>query len=93
MVAGVLENHIVITTDIEHIKVWVVDFPVSVPSTQSLSDRACSVVFEYFLLQQFSGVNHADVLTLDHLVTDAPTNDAGVVAVAHDHRTDILLIA
>ena len=93
MIASVLEYHIVISADIEHVKVWIVYFPVSVPGTKSLGYGACGVVIQNGLLQHLCGVYHADVFTLYHLIADAPTDDAGVIAVALYHRTDILPIA
>ena len=92
MVAGVLEYHIIIATDIEYIKVRIEDFPIAVPSTESLCHGASLVVIQDSLLQHLCSVYHSDVLALYHLVAYAPADDAGMVAVALNHGTDILLI-
>ena len=93
MVAGVLEYHIVITTNVEYIKVWVKDFPIVVPGAESLGYGASGVIIQNSLLQQLSGMDYTDVLALDNLVADAPADDAWMIAVTLHHRTYILSIA
>ena len=93
MIASMLEYHIIISADIQHVEVRVIDFPISVPGTERLSHGASGVIIQNSLLQQLSGVDHADVLALDDLIADAPADDTRMVAVALHHRTDILLIA
>ena len=93
VIAGVLEYHIVISTDVQHVEVRVIDFPIAVPSAESLGHRTCLVVIQYSLFQHLCRMDDADVLSLYHLVADAPADDAGMIAVTLHHRTDILLIA
>ena len=86
-------NHVVIAADVEHIEVRVVNLPVAVPCTESLGHGTCVIHFEYGLLQLLSCRNDTNVLTLDNLIADTPTDDAGMVSVALHHRMDILTIA
>ena len=90
MVAGVLEDHVVVAHHIEYLSVRVVDFPVAIPGTESLSNGTCLVMFVDGLLHLSGCIDHANVLTLYHLVADAPRDDAGVVAVAQHHCMDVL---
>ena len=93
MVAGVLVDHVVIAADIEHIEVRVVDFPVTVPRAESFGDGTRVVHLQNGLLQLASSGDDADVLTLNHLIADAPADNARVVAVAQHHRVDVLAVA
>ena len=93
MVGSMLMDHVVVTTNIKHIEVRIVDFPVIVPGTERLSHWARLVVIQNGLLQLTGRGNDADILTLYHLVADAPADDAGMIAVTLHHRTDILSIA
>ena len=87
-----LVNHVVIATDVKHIEVWVVYFPVAVPRTQCLRHRTGIVLFQNSLFQQFGSMNHTDILALDDFVTDAPADNTGMIPVALHHGMDILLI-
>ena len=72
MIAGVLEDHVVVAADIKHIKMRVVDLPVAVPGTEGFGDRTCCVTIQDSLLQQFGCVDNTDVFAFDNLVADAP---------------------
>ena len=93
VVAGVLENHIVVAADVEHLEMGVVDFPVAVPGAEGLGDGARGVDFQHGPFQLAGGGDHADVLALNDLVAQAPGNDARVVAVAQHHGVDVLAVA
>lgn len=71
----VLENHIVVAANVEHLKMRVVNFPIPVPSAESLGDGTCCITFQDGIFQQFCGVNHADFLALNYLITNASRNN------------------
>ena len=52
MVTAVLENHVVVTTDIKHLEVGIIDFPVAIPGTEGFCDRTCVINLQDSLLQQ-----------------------------------------
>ena len=93
MVTGVLEDHIVIATDVEHFEVGVVDLPVTVPGTEGFCNRACPITLQDSLFQQSCSMYHADLFTFYYLVANTPADDAGVVAITQHHGVDILTIA
>ena len=90
MVGGVLEDHVVVARHVEHLGMRVVDFPVTVPGTESLRYGACLVIFVNGLLHLSGGIDHTDVLAFDDLIADAPRDDARMVAVAQHHSMDVL---
>ena len=92
MIAGVLEDHVVVAADIKHIKMRIVDLPVAVPGTEGFGDGARRVTIQDSLLQQFGCLDNTDVLALDDLVADTPADDAGVVAIAQHHGVDVLTV-
>ena len=90
VVGFMLENHIVVTHNVECFGVRVVDFPIAVPSAKSLGNGTGVVFFENCLFEHTCGIYAADVLALDNLVADDPSHNAGVVAVAEYHTLYIV---
>ena len=72
VIAGMLENHVVIANHIEHFGMRVVNLPVAVPGTESLGNWTCVVYFLYGFLQLSGGIDHADVLTFYYFVANTP---------------------
>ena len=90
MVAGMLKNHVVVACHVEHFGMRIVYLPVAVPGTQSLGNGACCIIFVYGLLHLSGCIYHADILALNHLVANAPRDDAWMIAVAQHHGMDVL---
>ena len=93
MVGCMLEYHIVVAHDVKHLGMRVIDFPIAVPCTERLGDGSRLVPLEDGLLHKSCRCDDADFLALDHLVADAPADDAGVVAVAFHHCPQVFLVA
>ena len=93
MISSMLEDHIVVTNHVEHLCMWVVDFPIAVPCTKCLCDGACLVALQDGCLQLPCRLDHANLLALDHFVADTPGDDAGVITIAQHHGVGVFTIA
>ena len=92
VVAFCLENHVVITHDIMLCSQWVVDIPITIPSSQSRSDRTMlRILLTDTCGQQMGGLHHFNLLAFNDLVADTPTEDARVQTVTTHHRIHITL--
>ena len=72
MVGGMLVHHVVVTSNVEHFEVWVIDFPVFVPRTESFGDWARLVTLLHGSLQFASCGYYGYLLAFENLVAYAP---------------------
>ena len=71
VVALSLVHHVVVAGNVENGSVRVVDFPVTVPGTESLGNRSGAIERGNDFLEFIGGVYHANVLTLNDFVAYA----------------------
>ena len=93
VIGSMLEDHIVVTNHVEHLCMWVVDFPIAVPCTECLCDGTCLIALQDGSLQLSCRLDHANLLALDHFVADTPGDDTGVIAIAQHHGVGVFTIA
>ena len=90
MVGSMFEQHIIISGNVEHFSVRVIDFPVSVPCTEGLGYRPpFGIQLKDGILQLAGGGDYTDGLALYDLVANAPAHHRSMMAVTAHHALNV----